>query len=436
VLRARGILVADAEQDQRSRVLRLQVGKARFILDAVLGTGSRLPLHGAAQEVLRVVQHALAERERPPIVVAVDCPSGLDCDTGSIASEALPADLTVTLAAAKLGLLRFPGAAYVGRLVIGKIGLPEPDPILAAIPIELADPEQVRSFVPRRPKDSHKGTFGRVLVVAGSSRYPGAALLAARSAYLAGAGLVCVAAPGSVQPAIAGALPEATWLPLPDQRGAIGPAALEMLLPEWGGYEAVLFGPGVGAASGTAEFVASLFGPSGPAATRGSDAGGPAWVIDADGLRHVGRLETWAARLPEDTILTPHPGEMSQLIGLPIGTIQSDRLGTALRAAQDWRQVIVLKGAHTVIAEPSGKATILPFATPALARAGTGDVLAGVIAGLRTQGVPAYPAAILGGYLHGRAGELASESVGTAASVLAGDVAKAIPRALAELEQA
>jgi len=160
----------------------------------------------------------------------------------------------------------------------------------------------------------------------------------------------------------------------------------------------------------------------------------PPCVVDADGLKHLSGLSGWPEAVPEGTILTPHPGEMSLLTGSSKEAIQAERLDAARRSAREWGHIVVLKGAHTVIAEPAGRATILPFATPALARAGTGDVLAGVIVGLRAQGVPAFSAAVLGGYLHGRAGELAAATLGTTASVLASDVAAAIPQALAELQ--
>ncbi len=442
-LRDRGILIAAADQDQRSRVLRLQVGRAQLIVDAILGTGFALPLQGAAQEVLKVVQHSLGQRADRPVIVAVDCPSGLDCDTGAVAEETIAADLTVTLAAAKPGLLRFPGAGFTGRLVVADIGLPSDQPLLAAIEVELASRVEVRPLLPGRPRDAHKGTFGRALIVAGSANYPGAALLAARSAYLVGAGLVTLAVPQPVQEMIAGSLPEVTWILLPHEAGAISSAAAIELEREWGRTQALLVGPGLGLEPTTREFMAGLFGR--PANSSGNSAAEekgrpnqelPPCVIDADGLKHLSHIADWPRALPAGAILTPHPGEMSLLTGKPKEEIQGDRLEAARGWARQWGQMVVLKGAHTIVAEPGGRASILPFATPALARAGTGDVLAGAIVGLRAQGVQAFSAAVLGGYLHGRAGELAAANVGSSASVLASDVADAIPQALAELQSA
>jgi NAD(P)H-hydrate epimerase len=324
---------------------------------------------------------------------------------------------------------------------VADIGLPSDQAQLANIEVELASPIEIRPLLPGRPRDAHKGTFGRALIVAGSPNYPGAALLAARSAYLVGAGLVTLAVPAPLQGMIAGSLPEATWILLPHEAGAISPAAIPPLEQEWGKTEAVLIGPGLGLELTTQEFIAELFGPqsvsggrSGASAEASAGRSFPPCVVDADGLKHLSGLPGWPEALPDGTILTPHPGEMSLLTGSSKESIQAERLDEARRSARAWGHIVVLKGAHTVIAEPAGRAMILPFATPALARAGTGDVLAGVIVGLRAQGVPAFSAAVLGGYLHGRAGELAAASLGTTASVLATDVAAALPRALAELQ--
>jgi NAD(P)H-hydrate epimerase len=162
----------------------------------------------------------------------------------------------------------------------------------------------------------------------------------------------------------------------------------------------------------------------------------PQLIVDADGLRHLAALDGWPARLPPGAILTPHPGEMSALTGLEIDTIQANREGIAREKAAEWGQIVVLKGAHTVVAAPDGRGWVLPFATAALAKAGTGDVLAGAISGLCAQGIAAAEAAVLGAYLHGRAGMLAAEHAGSTAGVLAGEVAELLPAAIAELEKA
>lgn len=441
-LHQRGAFVAVAGQDQRSRVLKLQLGKAEILLDAVLGTGFRLPLQGRAQETLRTLNQATAGLDRRPLVVAVDCPSGLDCDTGEVAAEAIAADLTVTLAAAKPGLFRPPGSRLVGELVIGDIGLPEDHPGLATVELEVAESSALRRWLPVRPTDSHKGTFGRVLIVAGSVAFPGAAALAARSAYLVGAGLVTLGVPAPVQAMIAGSLPEVTWIPLPHEDGALAAEAVEILRQHLPRSQALLLGPGFGESPATRDLMRGLLEGrrssrvgflAEESSTESSPIELPACIVDADGLKLLAQIEDWPGLLPAPAVLTPHPGEMSVLTGDTKDAIQDDRLANATHWAAAWGHVVVLKGAFTVVAGGEAQATIIPVATPALARAGTGDVLAGVVAGLIAQGVPTYRAAVLAAYLHGRAGMLAARRVGNPASVLAGDVAASLPEALNEV---
>ena len=444
-LKEEGILVAVAEQDQRWRVLRNMLSTADIVVDAVLGTGLSLPLRGPAQELLTTAQKELAARRAKPFVVAVDCPSGLDCDSGEIGDEALTADLTVTLAAAKNGLLRFPGAEKVGEIVIGDIGIPPRQPDLAAVDIELATADAVRGWLPTRPRSSHKGTFGTAVVIGGSVPLPGAAVLAGRGAYKVGTGLVTLAVPSSVQSLLAPQLPEATWLLLPHEIGLLNEDAVEVLQDEMGGPDAVLIGPGLGQDKPTKRFMGRLFGME-VTANRGKlgfvakeeehapdvlDL--PPAVIDADALKLLVDIPDWHDRLPQGSVLTPHPGEMAIMTGEDKDELQEDRIETARTYAEKWGQVLVLKGAFTVIAEPEGRTMVLPFATSALATAGTGDVLAGAIVGLRAQGVEAFEAAVLGAWLHGKAGELAAKSAGSEAAVLAGDVAEGLAGALTSL---
>jgi NAD(P)H-hydrate epimerase len=444
-LTERGLLMAVANQDQRARVLSNQIQSADIIVDGILGTGFRLPLKGGAKDVLGRVRRELRRRENAPLVVAVDCPSGLDCDTGEVAEETLEANLTVTLAAAKPGLMRFPGAEYVGRIVIGDIGIPSDQEELATVTEEIASKEMVRAWMPARPKDAHKGTFGRVVVTAGSINYPGAAALAGVAAYRVGAGLVTMAVPGNIQPLIATLLPEATWLVLPHELGAIAESAADVLAGEMEGTDVLLLGPGFGTDATTGRFIKRLLesqraSSKGKIGFRSEDLKSgepqnplPPCIVDADGLKLLAEIDDWHKLLPEQSILTPHPGEMAVITGEDKSLIQKDRDKTAVKWAKKWGHIVVLKGANTVVGAPDGASTTLPFATAALARAGTGDVLAGAIAGLRAQGVSAYKAAILGGFLHGMAGEYAAEIVGSEVSVLAGEIAEALPNVIADL---
>jgi hydroxyethylthiazole kinase-like uncharacterized protein yjeF len=445
-LKEKELLIAVAEDDERSRVLQNIVKTADIIIDGVLGTGFKLPLKGAAKDLLNKTNNYLQKRQDKPVVIAVDCPSGLDCDTGEVAEEVIPADLTVTLAAAKPGLLQFPGAEFVGHLRVGDIGIPQDQKQLSKIRTELANPEVLAEWLPKRPRNAHKGTFGRVLVIAGSINYPGAAGLSGMGAYRAGAGLVTMAVPSIIQSLIAPILPEATWILLPHEMGVISENAFGVLKEELERYEVVIIGPGFGLDETTKGFLCRLFDADRPG--QRSHIGFvtqeiekhkngfpiPPCVIDADGLKLLADIEKWWEFLPKETILTPHPGEMAVLTGQSTADIQSDRIGIASKWAKNWGHIVVLKGAFTVVAKPDGNATVIPIANPALARAGTGDVLTGAIAGFRAQGVEAYEAAILGCYVHGKAGEYSAESLGTTAAVLAGDVADAIAWVLSELE--
>lgn len=404
-----------------------------ILLDGILGTGFRLPLKDDLARLMAAVKSRLAGPGKHPFVVAVDCPSGIDCDSGAAADECLPADLTVTMAAIKQGLLKFPAYNLVGKLRLIGIGLPADGVGIAAwdsVRRSVVDEQAVRKILPSRLLDAHKGTFGAALIVAGSVPYTGAALLAAEAAYRVGAGLVTLAVPEPLHNALAGQLPEATWLPLPEDGGFIAGEACDAILRSLDRTTAMLIGPGLGLEEPTARFMRRILGNQastelGFIPTRQPLNKLPPLVIDADGLKLLARIEDWPGVLPPGTILTPHPGEMSVLTGLPTKEIQANRMSLAEKFSREWDVVLVLKGAFTIIAAPDGQSAMIPVATPALARAGTGDVLAGLIVGLSAQGVLAADAAIAGAWIHAQAGLAALEQVGNPASVLAGDVLQA-----------
>lgn len=442
-----GGVILHSSADTDGAQLTHLTSEADVVVDAVLGTGFRLPLRDDTAGTLSRVKEAMAARPKCPLVVAVDCPSGVDCDTGATATETLEADVTVTLAAAKPGLVRPPGAWRVGDIVVGDIGLNPDMKELSEVQMELADAKTAASWLPERRLDSHKGTFGKVVIAAGSVNYPGSVVLAGQAAYRVGAGLVCLAVPGGIQGSIISAIPEATWVVLPQETGVVSEAAADVLRKSSAGARTLLLGPGLGREEVTRRFIQRLLRPS-ESAARGHigflpSAGEtpeehhalPLLIIDADGLRLLSQLEAWPSRLPPGTILTPHPGEMAALTGLSTETIQANREGIAREKAADWGHVVVLKGAHTVVAAPDGRGWIIPIATAALAKAGTGDVLAGAIAGLCAQGVASAEASVLAAYLHGRAGVLAAERAGTTAGVLAGEVAALLPAAIRELTE-
>ncbi len=417
----------------------------QVLLDGVLGTGVRLPLKAEIADLFLFGRDARLALNHRLHIVAVDCPSGVDCDSGEAAAECLPAEVTVTMAAVKQGLLKLPAAGLVGELLLGRIGPLDELHAWKAISRQVIDREWVRSVLPARPLDSHKGTFGAALIVAGSVNYIGAALLAGQAAYRSGAGLVTMGVPEPLYAILAGQFPEATWLLLPEAMGVLAAPAAAVVQHNLSRATALLVGPGFGMEDTTRDFIERLLTKSAaknptlgfaPQRTAKPELypGLPPLVVDADGLKLLSRIKDWPQRLPAETILTPHPGEMAALTGLPKDELLLDRPAIAERFARQWGHVVVFKGAFTVIAAPDGTLGVIPVATPALARAGTGDVLAGIITGLRAQGLDAFQAAAAGAWIHGRAGLAAARKLGSTASVLAGDVLMAIPAVMAELE--
>ena len=440
---ARG-LVYELDDDPDFSRLRTLLEENRVLVDGVLGTGTRLPLRGSIAEVLGFVRKArlgLADRLS---VVAVDCPSGVDCDSGEAAEQCIPANLTVTMAAIKAGLVRFPASNLVGQLQVASIGPVEDLHSWKESRCEIVTAEWVRHILPDRPQDSHKGTFGTVLIAAGSVNYTGAAFLAGQAAYRSGVGLVTLAVVKPLHRILAGQFPEATWLILPDSEGAIAADGAAVVLRNLERVTGLLMGPGFGLADTTRGFFHRILAGEDAERSlgfllRNETAANPykvdlpPIVVDADGLRLLASLADWWKKLPAKSILTPHPGEMAALTGLPTADIQAERLETASKYAQAWGHVVILKGANTVVASPDGELALIPVASPALARAGTGDVLAGLVTGLRAQGVDAYPAALAGAWIHAQAGLKAAADLGTSASVLAGDVLRMLPAVLSEL---
>jgi ADP-dependent NAD(P)H-hydrate dehydratase / NAD(P)H-hydrate epimerase len=435
--------------DKAFEQLAESIETADILLDGVLGTGIKLPLKKDVAELLAEVNDILDALDEHPLVIAVDCPSGVDCDTGEVAEETIPADITVTMAAVKQGMLKMPAFDYVGDIQVVDIGLPDDLAGLKDLNTNVAEENIVSMLLPERPNDSHKGTFGTALIAAGSVNYTGAVLLAAEAAYRAGAGLVTLAVPGPVHAALAGQIPEATWVVLPQSMGVISSNASEVLVKNIERATALLIGPGFGMESTTKEFVENLLvGKSIPKKSTArigflheesekkeeTNSTLPPMIVDADGLKLLAQIKDWHTKLPSSSILTPHPGEMAVLTGLSKEEIQEDRQEVARKYAKEWGHIVVLKGAFTAIASPDGRVTVIPIASPALARAGTGDVLAGLIVGLRAQGLDAFDAAVAGAWIHAEAGLYAADDLGTTASVLASDVLNSISDVLSDLE--
>ena len=403
----------DPGMDRLGQLLR----RSRVIIDAVLGTGRSRPLEGKVKEVMLRLKASRAGQNGPKII-ALDLPTGLSADSGEVDPACSEADVTVALGRPKAGLLAFPGAARVGRLEVADIGLPSDLEEEEELALELLTPGWVGERLPSRPLDSHKGSFGHALVVAGSRNYVGAAYLSSLAATRVGAGLVTLATPCSVYKIAASKLTEVIHLPLPeDEEGRVHPDAADLILNSFDRYNALLLGCGLGWSQGTVEFVERLLL---------KDELMVPTVIDADGLNNLSGLPQWWRRLGGPAAVTPHPGEMATLAGISISQVQKDRIETARRWASDWNVDVTLKGAHTVIAQPGGTVRISPFANPGLASGGTGDVLSGIIAGLMAQGVSAGDASCCGVYLHGLAAETVRENLGES-GLVASDLIGELP---------
>ncbi len=428
----------DPNYEQLTKILE----NSSIVVDALLGTGASRPIRGSLARMLTHAQQIITERrtdlytpltdpidppavkELGPAVVAVDLPSGLNSNTGEVDPYTIPADMTVTFAAPKMGFIKLPGAAYIGHLLIADINI-IPEYFPPNLPV-LATASQVSDMLPERPIDGHKGTFGKIMIVSGSINYIGAPCLSALAALRIGAGLVALAVPQTIRHTVATKVTEATYLSIHDQDGAIAPPAVEIIAQDMTERSAMLIGPGIGQNRVTAEFLISLF--------KSEKDNLPPLVIDADALNILATQPNWWLLLPKNCILTPHHGEMSRLTGMSIAELQTNRLEVTAEMAQKWGQIVLFKGAFTVIANPHGKITVMPFANPALATAGSGDVLAGAIVGLLGQKMKPYQAAIVGAYLHGLAGEIAREQFWDA-GVIAGDLLPLLPVAYKEVAE-
>ncbi|MCE5258446.1 MAG: NAD(P)H-hydrate dehydratase [Chloroflexi bacterium] len=437
-----------AEDDPNLDGLAHQLEGCAAIVDALFGTGMQGPLRGNAPAVLARVRHYVdsvgmntlpivtsltqAAKRTKPLVIAVDMPSGLDADTGTADANTLKADITVTFGCPKYGHFIFPGAALVGQLHVADIGLVQPGDEPAKP--HTATPQLINTWLPQRPSDSNKGMFGSVLVVGGSSSYSGAPRLAAEAAYRLGAGLVTLGLPVGIYPSAAAQLPDTTFLVFPDNPNAITAQAVELVYDVVRKYSALLIGPGLGAAPETKSFMDELLGLTDEQASHEARKILPPTVIDADGLNLLSAYPRWWERLPAECAITPHPGEMARLCNCSVQQVQADRWGCARKHAVLWRCTVVLKGAFTVCASPQGEVIIIPFANPLLAVAGTGDVLAGAIAGLVAQKMPIYQAAVCGAFLHGLAGEYRRAEIGEA-GLMAHELLPLLARAANDIRQ-
>lgn len=411
-----GLTVVEISNAQEWELHFSEISRCDLIVDAILGTGFRGQLNGLLETVVADLNGLGVP------IVAIDLPTGLSADTSQIEGEAIEASMTITLGAPKIPLILPPADTYSGDLVIADIGIPFP--ILDDVEgpyIELLTCERMRELVPVRTADSHKGDFGRVLVIAGSVGRTGAAHLAAIGALRSGAGLVTVATPRSCLPIVAAMAPEYMTEGLEETAaGTVDFAALDRVLDVKA--DVIALGPGLGQAPGTAAFVHGLL-----------ERAGVPLILDADALNaFIGDPERLVGRDGVDVVITPHPGEMARLLNISIEAVQHDRLHHATEFASSHRVHVVLKGHRTIIAGPENRAFINLTGNAGMATGGTGDLLTGMIAAWFGQLLDAEAACKLAVYLHGTAGDLAEADEGDVALV-AGDLAARLGDAVLEL---
>ncbi len=417
--RSFGGAIIDISDKEHLHILEASLIPGVVVLDGILGTGLKLPLRGVLQKVMVIIHHQLKNR-LDVLKIAVDCPSGVDCDTGAVSDVTFKADHTLTMAAMKQGLLSHPARSFTGELHFIEIGINDlSEHIKEDLPV-IVDRALIGTLFPKRSDSGHKGTFGTCLVLAGSASYIGAAYLTGKSAYRAGCGLVQMGALQQVHSSLSGRLIEAVWTILPNIDGAYDPKGLSVLEQALLIADSIVIGPGWGLGEHNTDFLEALLD--------GIPQKTPT-LIDADGLKLLNNLEEWWHKLPEHSVLTPHPGEMAILTGLDVRDIQSNRWEIALEYAKQWNVVLVLKGAVTVIASPQDGVYINPTSDASLATAGSGDVLSGVIGGLMAQGVLPHSASIIGVWIHGLAGNIAGKILLTDFSVTALDILNALPQA-------
>jgi ADP-dependent NAD(P)H-hydrate dehydratase / NAD(P)H-hydrate epimerase len=384
---------------------------ADAIIDAILGTG----FSGAPREPAASAIDAISRAADRATVIACDVPSGVDASTGEVASSAVKAHATVTFSAAKPGLWISPGKDHSGEVRVIEIGIPQGGPLAAEV--GLID-DSVTEAIPRRGRESTKFAAGSVLVCGGSIGLTGAPCLASESAMRAGAGYVTALVPASLNLIFESHLLEVMTVPLPDEDGSLTTEGAELVLERAGRADALVLGPGLGRTDGAKALARRV--ASGTSLTL---------LLDADGLNaHAGELDTLAGRSAA-TVLTPHAGELARLLGRESADVQAHRLGFVREAASRANAIVVLKGDDTIVARPDGRAAVSRGGSSALATAGTGDVLSGVIGAYLAKGMDAFHAACAGVHVHARAGQIAAERIGTE-GVIARDVIEALPRAL------
>ncbi len=369
------------------------IRNSSLIIDALLGTGIKGQLRGSVKEIIELINQKV---DKQPLTLAVDIPSGVIGLNGKLAGEALRADYTATMAACKRGLLLYPGRDYTGELKVIEIGI-QPETIQKnGDGLRVFNKSEAVKLLPQRKSDSHKGSFGKLALLAGSRGMTGAPLLSSEAALRSGAGLLYLLTPAEIEALTSVQLKEVVGVPLASENGLISNDAIEEIMEFLERVDLLAAGPGLGRSSSVTAVIENILKNS-----------KLPLVLDADALNSVQDLEL-LKKYKGDLILTPHPGEMSALTGISIEEINKNRLAIAREFAEEYKVNLILKGAATITAAPDGRAYINTSGCNGMATAGSGDVLTGIVAALSAQGMESFEAAALAVYIHGRAGEYAA----------------------------
>mgnify|MGYP003764822009 CR=1 FL=1 len=384
-----------------------------LVIDGLFGTGLDRDIEGIWFQTINVINN------NSSLILSIDIASGVDGLTGQIRGICVKAHATVTFYLPKVGMMQHPGVSQMGELSVVDIGIPYALADEYETPM-LIDANHIREILPIRPEEGHKGTFGKLLIVAGSQGMTGAAYLSAMSAYRAGSGLVRIAVPQSCITPLSILIPEAVFTIIPEN----DLTRLQNLMQELiSTADAVLIGPGLSCTDETMTLLDTVV-----------NCCDKPMVIDADALNLISQNKSLLEKLRCEVIITPHAVEMSRLTGLSVSKIQNNRIEIAKSFADEYGLTVVLKGAGTIISANDGRIAINPTGNQGMATAGSGDVLAGAITSLLGQGLSPYDAAVAGTYIHGMAGDIATEEIGSA-GVIASDIATCLPKALKYLNQ-
>ncbi|MCH5210982.1 MAG: NAD(P)H-hydrate dehydratase [Oscillospiraceae bacterium] len=388
-----------------------------IVIDAIYGTGIHGTIDGISYDVIQEIN------ENSGYTMSVDVPSGINSDSGEICGICVKADKTVTFAAYKVGMLMFPAADYVGNVVVADISIPDYIIEGQGIDINVTDGKFIRDNFPRRMNNSHKGDYGKALVIAGSVGMTGAAYLSSQSAVISGSGLVTLAIPSSLNGAMEAKTTEVMTLPVDDIYGHISSDASETILKRTDKVDAVLIGPGLGQSSDALKIIKNVLNASRVPV-----------IVDADGINAVAKNIGILSDCTCPVIFTPHTAEMSRLTGLSMDYIEENRLMVSKEFAEEYGVTLILKGHHTIVTGQDGEQYINITGNPGLATGGSGDVLAGITASMVSRGINETKAAAMAVYIHGVAGDIAAAKYGME-SVTASKVMENIPDALRQILQ-